>query len=122
MWKLYRVENPSTDLGLWYSAEGELTEFIKTLEHGQCRNLPMPHDPRMKDGGDWLSACDNLPDMRHWFSEADLRELDAKGYRLFEIEVTGYRHASGHAIFLRSDVITSRRLHMKALLTTSKED
>ena len=93
---LWRVENPETLIGLWYNEFGEKTDFIKTIENAQCAEVPMEFDPQMKDGGDWFSACDNLPDMRNWFSTSDLHNFGQVGYRLYRIEVPNYRMANGH--------------------------
>lgn len=102
---LFRVENPETMVGLWYNGFGVKTDFIKTLDGAQCADLPMGFDPQMKDGGDWFSACDNLPDMRTWFSASDLHQFQQVGYRLYRIEIPTYRFANGHAIFLREQAV-----------------
>lgn len=104
---LYRVENPITMVGLWYNNEGEKTDFIKhQIQGAQCADLPM--DPKQEiygDGGRWYSACDNIPDMRNWFSVSDLQQFKQAGYGLYLFEVPEYRIADGHAIFLREKVI-----------------
>lgn len=105
---LYRVENPATDIGLWYNKFGEKTDFIK---HGivgaQCAELPMPKDETVYgDGGRWYSACDNIPDMRNWFSISDLQQFKKAGYGLYLFEVPEYRMIDGHAIFLREKAIS----------------
>ncbi len=96
---LFRVENPLSRIGLWYDAEGNFTEFIKTIDNAQCADLPMDFDPEIAGG--WSSACDNLPDMKHWFSASDLAALQEIGYGLYEIEVDDYRTYNGHAVFYR---------------------
>jgi len=115
MTTLFRVENPLTNLGLWYAGTGEFTEFIKTIDNAQCRDLPMDYDPTMKDGGNWISACDNLDDMQNWFSPSDLHQLQQVGYGLYTFEVPNYRQANGHAIFLRESVIESRLVSISLL-------
>lgn len=100
---IYRVENPITNIGLWYNSQGEKTDFVK---HGivgaQCADLPMPKDESTYgDGGRWYSGCDNIPDMRNWFSISDLNQFKQAGYGLYLFDVPEYRIADGHAIFLR---------------------
>lgn len=112
---LFRVENPITEVGLWYRSDGEFTEFIKTLDEAQCRDLPMDFDPTMKDGGNWISACDNIPDMKNWFSTSDLHQLQQIGYGLYRFEVPTYRMANGHAIFLRESVVEFHPMDIKVL-------
>lgn len=103
---LYRVENPDTMIGLWYNSFGEKTDFIKhQIKDAQCADLPMDFDPQMKDGGEWFSACDNVADMRNWFSVHDLVQFKQAGYGLYLFEVPEYRIANGHAIFLRERAI-----------------
>lgn len=105
---LYRVENPVTNIGLWYNNEGEKTDFIKhEIAEAQCADLPMPKDETVYgDGGRWYSACDNIPDMRNWFSVSDLQQFKRKGYGLYLFEVPEYRIANGHAIFLKEKALS----------------
>lgn len=105
---LYRVENPATDVGLWYNKFGEKTDFIKhQIKDAQCADLPMDPDLSIyADGGKWYSACDNIPDMRNWFSVSDLQQFKKAGYGLYLFEVPDYRMANGHAIFLREQAIS----------------
>lgn len=104
---LYRVENPLTNVGLWYNDEGVKTDFIKhEIANAQCADMPMDIDQQTYgDGGRWYSACDNIPDMRNWFSVSDLEQFKRKGYGLYLFEVPEYRTAYGHAIFLKEKVI-----------------
>lgn len=104
---LYRVENPNTQVGLWYNEFGEKTDFIiHEIENAQCKDVPMDFDPEFKDGGSWKSACDNIPDMSNWFSLSDLEQFKRKGYGLYLFEVEGYRTVNGHAIFLPEAVVS----------------
>ena len=104
---LYRVENPDTNIGLWYNEFGEKTDFIKhQIEGAQCADLPMDPDPSVyADGGAWYSACDNVADMSNWFSPSDLKQFEQAGYGLYLFDVTEYRTVSGHAIFLKENAI-----------------
>lgn len=112
---LFRVENQATEIGLWYNSDGTFTEFIKTLDEAQSRDIPMGFDPQMKDGGNWVSACDNIPDMKNWFSTKDLQALQQIGYGLYAFEVPDYRIVNGHAVFLRERVVTFKPLDIKIL-------
>lgn len=98
---LYRVENPDTMAGLWYDGQGNFTEYVKTLDEGQCRDLPMPYD--LSVAGGWFSACDNLADMANWFSQRDLEQLAVRGYGLYEVTVPDQdvKPLAGHAVFRR---------------------
>lgn len=85
MKRLYRIENPDTMEGLWYNSQGEYTEYVKTLDHGQCRELPMPHDETLAGG--WFSACHSPLDLLNWFSPADLAQLQERGYGMYRVDV-----------------------------------
>lgn len=103
---IYRVENPNTMIGLWYNQFGEKTDYIKNeIKDAQCADLPMDFDPAYSDGGKWFSGCDNIVDMRNWFSVTDLQQFKQAGYGLYLFEVPEYRMANGHAIFLREKAI-----------------
>lgn len=116
MAKLFRVENPLTKQGLWYREDGTFNPFIKTLTNAISRDLPMGFDPEFKvDGLDWISGCDNLPDMRNWFSTQDLTELHGLGYDLYEFKVERYRTVNGHAAFAREHVLQSQKLDLSLL-------
>lgn len=114
--KLFRVENPLSKQGLWYREDGTFNPFIKTLTNAIARDLPMGFDPTFKvEGLDWISACDNLPDMKNWFSTQDLQELEARGYSLFEFDVTRYRTVNGHAVFAKEHVLQTNRIDLSLL-------
>lgn len=116
MTKIYRVENPVTWQGLWYRKDGVFNPFIKTLTNAIARDFPMDFDPQFKvDGFDWISGCDNLPDMKNWFSAQDLEELNTFGYNLYEFTVERYRTVNGHAVFVREQVIDTQKLDLSLL-------
>lgn len=104
---LYRVENPVTNIGLWYNEFGEKTDFIvNDIEDAAAAALPMPKDETIYgDGGRWYSACDSIPQMGEWFSISDLNQFKKKGYGLYVYEVEDYRQVPGHSIFLKEKVI-----------------
>jgi hypothetical protein len=116
MAKLYRVENPISQQGLWYRTDGTFNPFIKTLTNALARDLPMGFDPAFKvEGLDWISATDKLSDINHWFSPQDLKELEARGYSLFEFDVTRYRTVNGHAVFAKEHVMQTNRIDLSLL-------
>jgi len=102
---LYRIENPHSMAGLWYDGEGRFTEYVKTLDHGQCRDLPMPFEPGLAGG--WFSACREVAQLQSWFSPADLLQLAGRGYGLYEIRVSGSdcREVGGHFVFRRENAL-----------------
>ena len=100
---LYRIENQSTMVGLWYNQDGTKTDFIKTIPNSLSGDLPMDFDPSAAGG--WFSACDNLPDMKNWFSTNDVVELSKAGYNLYKVEVNEYRQEKGHAWFRREGAL-----------------
>lgn len=113
---IYRVENPITWQGLWYRKDGTFNPFIKTLTNAVARDLPMGFDPQFKVGGlDWFSGCDNLTDMKNWFSTQDLEELSSFGYNLYGFNVERYRTVNGHAVFAREHVTQSHKLDLSLL-------
>jgi hypothetical protein len=117
---IYRVENPDSNQGLWYDADGNFSPFIKKLSDAKCKDLPMDFDTLYKEGGyAWISACDSLPDMRNWFNYQDLVELKKAGYDLYQFKVTGYKQVPGHVIFTRESVIETAKLDINLLSDTS---
>ena len=112
MTTLYRVENPLTDVGLWYNAQGRQVDFIRDLDAARCRDLPMGHDPSLVGG--WFSATDSLEQMCSWISASDAVQLADRGHGLYAVEVAeeGWRITREpyvHAVF-RSELVLSRRL------------
>jgi hypothetical protein len=116
MHKLYRVENPISQQGLWYRTDGTFNPFIKTLTNALAKDLPMGFDKDFKvEGLDWISACDNLPDMRNWFSAQDLMELDQRGYNLYEFDVSRYRTVNDHAVFAKEHIKYQSKIDLSLL-------
>ena len=104
---IYRVENPITMVGLWYNQFGEKTDFIKhQIKDAMNADLPMDFNEEYTKGGRWFSGCDNIADMRNWFSVTDLQQFKQAGYGLYLFDVPEYRIADGHAIFLREKALS----------------
>ena len=108
---LFRVENPSTAIGLWYREDGVQVDFIRALEDARCRDLPMGHDPSLVGG--WRSGTATLAQMADWLSASDVAQLAAHGHGLWAIEVPdhGWRMTTEpyvHAVF-RDELVVARR-------------
>lgn len=101
---LYRIENPSTEVGLWYSLDGTKTDFIKSVPEALSADLPMDFDPELAGG--WFSACTNLEQLNNWFTAEDLLRLNEKGYGLYEITAEVTKILPHHSIF-RKEYATS---------------
>ena len=101
MTRLYRIENPLTMQGMWYSGEGLYTGLITRFGDALCQDVPMDFDPQFKIGGDWFSACDTVEGLRAWFSKNDISRLQSMGYGLYEFRPDHTRTVNGHAVFLR---------------------
>jgi hypothetical protein len=117
MQKLFRVENPVSKQGLWYREDGTFNPFITKFPNALARDYPMGFDPAFKvEGLDWISACDNIPDMKNWFSAQDLADFNRVGYHLFEFNVSRYRTVSGHAVFAKEHVLEVNKIDLFLLL------
>lgn len=117
---LYRVENPTTKRGLWYNEAGEYTGVVTKMNDYRNRDLPMGFEDCMAGG--WHSAVDNLDDLKQWFNESEMAELEARGYGIYQFDVEGYRIGRSetgieHAVFQRKAVVGDyRKLTRKVLL------
>jgi hypothetical protein len=85
----YRVCNPNSYQGLWYSYDGQFTGLI----HDQfkfCKNneLQMDFDEELVG---WLSATDSLESLYQWFTQEDIKELQKHGWYIHEFEVEEYK-------------------------------
>lgn len=118
MTKLYRVDNPTTSVGLWYhNLTGHRTETVEKFDLSM-RQMPMPFHERIALGA-WRSATRDLAELKFWFTKDDLIKIVPLGYNLYEIETdfvadietADYRHA----IFRDADVISRQILDIRAL-------
>lgn len=81
--KIFRIERTTSGTGMWYDEGGVYNPFIETLTEGRAKELPMGYDERYHEGGhDWYSGCESPESLREWFSERDIVELIAGGFRL----------------------------------------
>lgn len=89
---LYRVGRALDSRGLWYDEKGEFHGTIHQLKDGAAGALPMGEHPVFRsEGRRWISTTESLETLRHWFSEADMRELVPAGYVLEKVEVSEFR-------------------------------
>ena len=67
MKKFYRVENPTTENGLWYDKDGCFTGVIHKMEFSNLQNhdLPMPYNSEIVN---YLSVAESLEDLDKWFN------------------------------------------------------
>jgi len=110
---VYRIENPLTQVGLWYRADGAQVDFIKTIEDAKCRDLPMGFDPNLVGG--WVSGTHSIEAMADWLTASDAEQLIAAGHGLYEVTVDerGFRMTREpyvHAVFRREHVRATRQL------------
>jgi hypothetical protein len=115
--KIWRVENPDANHGLWYNTDGSFNNFIvDKMVDAKCRDLPMGFDENMILGSQaWISATDSIEELHNWMSESDIRQLSAAGFHLNEYDVSDYRQVPGHVVFTRDRVIAVRRLSFEIL-------
>lgn len=80
----YRVCHKDTLQGLWYAFNGEFTGLIHN-EFSFCKNTELKMDFDTELVG-WLSAVDSLDKLYHWFTQDDIRKLQAHGWYVHEFE------------------------------------
>lgn len=116
---LYRVENPVSKAGLWYSENGEWSGVVTKIGYRNAE-LPMGFEDCMAGG--WHSAVDNLDDLKQWFNHDDMVMMESLGYTIMEFDVEDYRIGRSetgieHAVFRRDKVVGGyRRLNRGVLL------
>jgi hypothetical protein len=112
---LFRVENPFTKAGLWYSETGKYTGIVTKMENYRNKDLPMAHEDCMAGG--WHSAVDNLDDLKQWFNFEEMTELERTGYGIYAFNVDSYRIGRSetgieHAVFQRDAVVGGKYLRL----------
>jgi len=106
---LYRVGNPNGQ-GLWYDLDGKPTGLAKARGL-QASDLYMEPDPIFRDqDSQWFSATDTVKDLAKWFTEAEMVQLVADGYRVERHHVWFHRHIASphgyaHQVFRHADVL-----------------
>ncbi len=118
---LFRVEHPTSGIGLWYREDGVKVDFIRhELVDALNRDLPMDHDPDLVGG--WFSAAESLEQLAQWVSASDVVQLRDRGHVVYAVEVASYRQAAGpydHPVFRRELVVARRQVPWELLGVTS---
>lgn len=114
---VFRVENPKSDQGLWYTTKAEFNPIIGKLGL-KAAELPMDKDPAVyaKDGIAWYSGCESLSDLYEWFSVSEMGKLREVGFKLMmynsELVVPHY----GHVIFSKQHLHGSQEVDLSLLI------
>lgn len=113
MIKLYRIENLETMRGMWYDGEGKYNPFINQLTEGISKDLPMDeHERYGLNALRWFSGCDNISDMRSWFSSKDALELSQSNYQLFQYSVDMFVKEENQVLFTREGIKEKKILRL----------
>lgn len=110
-YKVYRVEDPVGQHGIWRDFDGNLNPVFNKLSHGKCRDMPMEDsDFYREEGKRWFSATDTPEKLREWFSGQDVKEMLELGYHVIEFEVTELRPVSEYEVVFTRESIRGTRL------------
>ena len=106
--KVYRVENPEEEHGLWRNFDGSSCDIFEKLKVGKCRNMPMPDNDFYREGGkQWFSATDTPDKLSAWFDVLDIVQMRSLGYKVYEFEVSNVRTVSEYEVVFTRDSIKS---------------
>lgn len=104
--KVYRVEDPRREHGIWRNFNGTVNPVFKYLSDGKCKDIPMEDSDFYREGGkNWFSATDTPEKLKAWFSTQDVIEMEAMGYSVIEFEVTNVREVSEFEVVFTRDSI-----------------
>lgn len=116
MAKVFRVEKPNSDQGLWYTKQGVLQPIVHGLGLS-CSTLPMDFDEGYsRDGIAWYSGCSEMSDLVKWFNPKELLLLKTQGFELFEFESEFVRDYAGHQVFSKQHLLSSSSYDISKLL------
>ena len=106
--KVYRVENPEEEHGLWRNFDGSPCDVFEKLKVGKCRNMAMPDNDFYREGGkQWFSATDTPDKLSAWFDVLDIVQMRSLGYKVYEFEVSNVRTVSEYEVVFTRDSIKS---------------
>lgn len=106
--KVYRVENPEEEHGLWRNFDGSPCDVFEKLKVGKCRNMPMPDNDFYREGGkQWFSATDTPDKLSAWFDVLDIVQMRSLGYKVYEFEVSNVRTVNEYEVVFTRDSIKS---------------
>lgn len=110
--KVYRVEDPKGQHGLWRDFDGSINPVFSKLTVGKCKDMPMDDSDFYRRGGkQWFSATDTPDKLKAWFDILDVIEMERLGYGVFEFEVTGVETVSPfEVVFTRDSIVGVRRI------------
>lgn len=113
----YRVENQIGGNGLWRNFDGTLNPVFEKLSDGLSRNLPMEDSEEYRKGGkQWFASAPSKETLKHWFSEQDVVELLALGYKVYEFALEDTRKISEFEIvFTRDNIVSQREIDYKEI-------
>lgn len=106
--KVYRVENPVKEHGLWRNFDGSPCDVFDKLTHGKSRTLPMPDNDFYREGGkQWFAATDTPEKLKEWFDVLDIVQLRYLGYKVYQFEVSNIKTVSEYEVVFTRDTIES---------------
>lgn len=106
--KVYRVENPVEEHGLWRNFDGSPCDVFDKLTQGKSRTLPMPDNDFYREGGkQWFSATDTPDKLTAWFDVLDIVQMRSLGYKVYEFEVSNVRTVNEYEVVFTRDSIKS---------------
>lgn len=106
--KVYRVENPIEEHGLWRNFDGSPCDVFDKLQVGKCSKMPMPDNDFYREGGkQWFAATDTPEKLREWFDVLDIVQMRHLGYKVYQFEVFNVRTVSEYEVVFTRDSIGS---------------
>lgn len=120
--KTYRIENETTQHGMWYREDGSYDPFIMKLTEGRSRDLPMGYNEiYSKHGLQWFSSGGSIEDMKLWFSDRDALELFQSGYKLFQYEAQQVQVLEHEVIFTREGVLGKTEIPLNTIWNVNND-
>lgn len=103
--KLYRIEHPESQKGMWNTLSPEGKPLVTYLTNEVMATLPMPYSEVYgTNGRRWYSAADSLELLDLWFKAEDIYELIAMGFDIFELEADEVQELPNEFIFTKESV------------------
>lgn len=106
--KVYRVENPVEEHGLWRNFDGSPCDVFEKLQVGKCREMPMPDNDFYREGGkQWFAATDSPGKLRAWFDVIDIVQMRRLGYKVYQFEASNVKKVNEYEVVFTRDSIES---------------
>lgn len=111
---IYRIEDPNTMNGMWYSQDGSFQPTIHELcPNSVAKDFPMGYcADHKKEGKKWYSAGKSKENMHFWFSKEDALNLLNNGFYLFEFTVNEWFEKEHEILFTREGVVSKSILSL----------